>query len=282
MARKSYLTDSGTEKNIGTMTTRELRGYIYDKSREAEKRLESVNLEDTSKAFRDAAEAITGRGGNVRKSTSNLSKKEMQKMAYDLRQFASLDTSSKFAKSIEWQQNKERYKSFIRTQLEDPLFRDQFMKYLTPKGKEQYSEYWHGERDLLDVTGISQKGYQEYKNYISFLSNISTVIESYGYETIKQYAVESKKDPQRAKVIERLLFKIYEDGKGKGWTQAELAKKFSQALDEYDKRSTAAGKVKTKVPTVKTKRSKKSSSGTIRIKQAGKMRTNGSVRERLT
>lgn len=264
------------------MTTRELRGYIYDKSREAEKRLESVNLEDTSKAFRDAAEAITGRGGKVRKSTSDLSKKEMQKMAYDLRQFASLDTSSKFAKSIEWQQNKERYKSFIRTQLEDPLFRDQFMKYLTPKGKEQYSEYWHGERDLSDVTGISQKGYQEYKNYISFLSNISTVIESYGYETIKQYAVESKKDPQRAKVIERLLFKIYEDGKGKGWTQAELAKKFSQALDEYDKRSTAAGKVKTKVPTVKTKRSKKSSSGTIRIKQAGKMRTNGSVRERLT
>ena len=282
MARKSYLTDSGTEKNIGAMTTRELRGYIYDKSREAEKRLESVNLEDTSKAFRDAAEAITGRGGKVRKSTSDLSKKEMQKMAYDLRQFASLDTSSKFAKSIEWQQNKERYKSFIRTQLEDPLFRDQFMKYLTPKGKEQYSEYWHGERDLSDVTGISQKGYQEYKNYISFLSNISTVIESYGYETIKQYAVESKKDPQRAKVIERLLFKIYEDGKGKGWTQAELAKKFSQALDEYDKRSTAAGKVKTKVPTVKTKRSKKSSSGTIRIKQAGKMRTNGSVRERLT
>lgn len=282
MARKSYLTDSGTEKNIGAMTTRELRGYIYDKAREAEKRLESVNLEDSSKAFRDAAEAITGRGGNVRKSTSNLSKKEMQKMAYDLRQFASLDTSSKFAKSIEWQQNKERYKSFIRTQLEDPLFRDQFMKYLTPKGKEQYSEYWHGERDLSDVTGISQKGYQEYKNYISFLSNISTVIESYGYETIKQYAVESKKDPQRAKVIERLLFKIYEDGKGKGWTQAELAKKFSQALDEYDKRSTAAGKVKTKTPTVKTKRSKKSSSGTIRIKQAGKMRTNGSVRERLT
>lgn len=282
MARKTYLKEDGTEKNIGAMTTRELRGYIYDKSREAQKRLDTVNLDDASKAFKNAADVITNKYGKVLKSTSYLNKKEMQQMAYDLRQFASLDTTSKFAKSIEWQQNKEKYKSFIRKQLEDPLFRNDFMKYLTPAGKRQYSEYFHGERELKDVTGISQKGYQEYKNYISFLSNISTVIESYGYETIKQYAVESKKDPQRAKVIERLLFKIYEDGKGKGWTQAELAKKFSQALDEYDKRSTAAGKVKTKTPTVKTKRSKKSSSGTIRIKQAGKMRTNGSVRERLT
>ena len=282
MARKSYLTDSGTEKNIHEMTTRELRGYIYQKARDAQERLDTADMSSASRAFKDAAAAITNRSGKVMKSTSNMTKAEMRERAYELRQFESLDTTSTFAKSIEWQQNKEKYKSFMRTQLEDPLFRDQFKKYLTKKGLEQYEQYRKGEIELKDVTGISKTGYQEYKNYISFLSNISTVIESYGYETIKQYAVESKKDPQRAKVIERLLFKIYEDGKGKGWTQAELAKKFSQALDEYDKRSTAAGKVKTKVPTVKTKRSKKSSSGTIRIKQAGKMRTNGSVRERLT
>lgn len=282
MARKTYLKEDGTEKNIGAMTTRELRGYIYDKSREAQKRLDTVNLDDASKAFKNAADAITNKYGKVLKSTSNLNKKEMQQMAYDLRQFASLDTSSKFAKSIEWQQNKEKYKSFIRTQLEDPLFRNEFMKYLTPAGKQQYSEYFHGERELKDVTGISQKGYQEYKNYISFLSNISTIIESYGYETIKQYAVESKKDPQRAKVIERLLFKIYEDGKGKGWTQADLAKKFSEALDEYDKRSTASAKLKKQVSQTKIKKARKSSSNAIRIKQAGKMRTNGPVRERLS
>ena len=282
MARKSYLTDSGTEKNIHEMTTRELRGYIYQKARDAQERLDTADMSSASKAFKDAAAVITNRSGKVMKSTSNMTKAEMRERAYELRQFESLDTTSTFAKSIEWQQNKEKYKSFMRTQLEDPLFRDQFKKYLTKKGLEQYEQYRKGEIELKDVTGISKTGYQEYKNYISFLSNISTVIESYGYETIKQYAVESKKDPQRAKVIERLLFKIYEDGKGKGWTQAELAKKFSQALDEYDKRSTAAGKVKTKVPTVKTKRSKKSSSGTIRIGQAGKMRTNGSVRERLT
>lgn len=282
MARKSYLTDSGTEKNIHEMTTRELRGYIYQKARDAQERLDTADMSSASKAFKDAAAAITNRSGKVMKSTSNMTKAEMRERAYELRQFESLDTTSTFAKSIEWQQNKEKYKSFMRTQLEDPLFRDQFKKYLTKKGLEQYEQYRRGEIELKDVTGISKTGYQEYKNYISFLSNISTVIESYGYETIKQYAVESKKDPQRAKVIERLLFKIYEDGKGKGWTQAELAKKFSQALDEYDKRFTAAGKVKTKVPTVKTKRSKKSSSGTIRIGQTGKMRTNGSVRERLT
>ena len=282
MARKSYLTDSGTEKNIHEMTTRELRGYIYQKARDAQERLDTADMSSASRAFKDAAAAIMNRSGKVMKSTSNMTKAEMRERAYELRQFESLDTTSTFAKSIEWQQNKEKYKSFMRTQLEDPLFRDQFKKYLTKKGLEQYEQYRKGEIELKDVTGISKTGYQEYKNYISFLSNISTVIESYGYETIKQYAVESKKDPQRAKVIERLLFKIYEDGKGKGWTQAELAKKFSQALDEYDKRSTAAGKVKTKAPTVKIKRSKKSSSGTIRIKQAGKMRTNGSVRERLT
>lgn len=282
MARKTYLKEDGTEKNIGAMTTRELRGYIYDKSREAQKRLDTVNLDDASKAFKNAADAITGKYGKVIKSTSYLNKKEMQQMAYDLRQFASLDTTSKFAKSIEWQQNKEKYKSFIRTQLEDPLFRNEFMKYLTPAGKQQYSEYFHGERELKDVTGISQKGYQEYKNYISFLSNISTIIESYGYETIKQYAVESKKDPQRAKVIERLLFKIYEDGKGKGWTQADLAKKFSEALDEYDKRSTAAQKLKKQASRIKVKKAPKSSSKVIRTKSAGKMRTHGSVRERLT
>lgn len=282
MARKTYLKEDGTEKNIGAMTTRELRGYIYDKSREAQKRLDTVNLDDASKAFKNAADAITNKYGKVIKSTSYLNKKEMQQMAYDLRQFASLDTSSKFAKSIEWQQNKEKYKSFIRTQLEDPLFRNEFMKYLTPAGKQQYSEYFHGERELKDVTGISQKGYQEYKNYISFLSNISTIIESYGYETIKQYAVESKKDPQRAKVIERLLFKIYEDGKGKGWTQADLAKKFSEALDEYDKRNTAAQKLKQQASRIKVKKAPKSSSKAIRTKTAGKMRTHGSVRERLT
>lgn len=283
MARESYLTKTGEEKNIHSMTTRELRGYIYDKARDAQQRLDTVKMEDTTKAFREAASDIIGRYGKVMKSTSNMTKAEMREYAYKLRQFESLDNTSRFAKSVEWKQNRAKYESFIRTQLEDPLFRKDFEKYLTKKGKEQYAQYQQGNIELKDITGISQKGYHDYKNYISFLSNINNIIEAYGYETVKEYAVESRKDPQRGKVIERLLFKIYEDNKGIGLTQAELAKKFRAALHAYDKRQTSASKAKK--PTVKVKHKSKggkSSSNTIKTKTVGKMRTHGAVRERLT
>ena len=282
MARKPYLDETGKEKNIHDMTTRQLRGYIYDKAREAQERLDTIDMADTTKAFRDAASSITNRSGKVMLSTSNMTKSEMRERAYDLRQFASLDTSSGFAKSIEWQQNREKYKSFVRTQLEDPLFRDDFMKNLTKKGLEQYEQYRKGEIELKDITGISKKGFQEYRNYVSFLSNISTIIESYGYETIKQYAVESKNDPQRARVIERLLFKTYNEGKDNGWTQKQLGERFQLALAEYDKQQTAKRQLKEAASSLKIKKGKSSGSGTIRTKSAGKMRTHGTVREKLT
>ena len=282
MARKSYLDETGKEKNIHDMTTRQLRGYIYDKAREAQERLNTIDMSDTTKAFRDAASSITNRSGKVMLSTSNMTKAEMRERAYDLRQFASLDTSSGFDKSIEWQQNREKYKSFVRTQLEDPLFRDDFMKNLTKKGLEQYEQYRKGEIELKDITGISKKGFQEYRNYVSFLSNISTIIESYGYETIKQYAVESKNDPQRARVIERLLFKTYNEGRDNGWTQKQLGERFQLALAEYDKQQTAKRQLKEAASSLKIKKGKSSGSGTIKTKSAGKMRTHGTVREKLT
>lgn len=282
MARKPYLDETGAEKNIHDMTTRQLRGYIYDKAREAQKRLDTIDMKDTTKAFRDAASSITNRSGKVMLSTSNMTKAEMRERAYDLRQFASLDTSSGFAKSIEWQQNREKYKSFVRTQLEDPLFRDDFMKNLTKKGLEQYEQYRKGEIELKDITGISKKGFQEYRNYVSFLSNISTIIESYGYETIKQYAVDSKNDPQRARVIERLLFKTYNEGRDNGWTQKQLGERFQLALAEYDKQQTAKRQLKEAASSLKIKKGKSSGSGTIKTKSAGKMRTHGTVREKLT
>lgn len=280
MARKAYLDSDGNEKNIGTMTTRELRGYIYDKAREAQARLDTTDMDSASKAFKDAARYITNRSGKVMLSTSNMTKAEMKERAYDLRQFESLDTSSGFAQSIEWKENKAKYQSFMRTQLEDPLFREDFMKYLTKKGLEQYEEYRKGNIPLDQITGISKKGYKEYRNYIQFLNNISTIVESYGYETIKQYAVESKNDPNRARVIERLLYKTYSDNIGKGLTQADLADKFAAALAEYDKQQTINANIK-KAASVKTSRPKQSSSGTIRTKQGRKMRTHGTVRERL-
>lgn len=282
MARKPYLDETGKEKNIHDMTTRQLRGYIYDKAREAQKRLDSADLGESSKAFRDAARAITNRSGRVMLSTSNMTKSEMRERAYDLRQFESLDTTSTFSKSIEWKQNAEKYKSFMRTQLEDPLFREDFMKYLTKKGVAQYEQYRKGEIELKDITGISKKGYQEYKNYITFLSNIQNIMEAYGYETIKQYAVDTKNDPKRAKVIERLLFKIYSDNAGKGLTQSEMAEKFTKALAEYDKRQTESSKLKKDISSFKAKKGKAPKGSTIKVKTAGKMRTHGTVRGKLT
>ena len=287
MARESYLDETGKEKNIHEMTTRELRGYIYDKAREAQARLNTADMSEASKAFKDAANAITNRSGKVMQSTSNMTKAEMRERAYDLRQFASLDTTSGFAKSIEWKENRSKYESFIRTQLEDPLFRDEFMKNLTKKGLEQYSEYKKGNIPISGITGISKKGFQEYRGYIQFLSNISTIIEQYGYETIKQYAVESKSDPKRARVIERLLFKIYNDsfddkGKSKGWTQSEMAKRFSKALEAYDKQQTENARILKSVSSMKAKTQKKSTAGSVKIKQGRKMRTHGTVRGKLT
>ena len=156
------------------------------------------------------------------------------------------------------------------------------MKYLTKKGISQYEQYRKGEIELKDITGISKKGYQEYKNYITFLSNIENIMEAYGYETIKQYAVESKSDPKRAKVIERLLFKIYSDNAGKGLTQAEMASKFTKALSEYDKRQTETAKLTKDLSSFKAKKDKTSKGSTIKVKTVGKMRTHGTVRGKFT
>lgn len=265
MARQAY----AEGQNIHSMTARQLRQYIADQAAEAQERINSIDdISDTSRAFRDALSEVTYSNGRIKKSTSYLSKEEMRELAYAYRQFNSLDTTSGFAKSVEWKENKQRYQAFIRSQLQDPLTRDYWKKYITPKGN------------------ISRKGYQDYKEYISFLKSMDEIKQQYGYETIKQYGLDAKKDPERAKAIEKLLLKTYADNKGKGLSQSELNDRFNIALAEYDSQHKTAAK-KTKKPAVKkiaVRKPKKApaSKQNIKIKQGRKMRTDGTIREKLT
>lgn len=284
MARQSY---SETD-NIHSMNTRQLRQYIADQSAEAEKRIATSDLDDTSRAFRDAMQDITYANGRVIKSTSNLNKTEMRELAYNYRQFNSLDTTSGFAQSIEWKENKSRYESFIKNQ---------------SQGKSEYSDYW--KQFILPSGNISKKGYKAYKEYIEFVKTLGEKEkEEFGYRDIKQYGIDAVKssDSKRTKIVSNILNQVYFDAKGKGLTTSEMIDKFKKELEAYDekeakktvkkatrkpsgsKKKTSAKKhsVKksTKIPTVKT--SSKKSQTNVKVKSTGKMKTNATIRERLT
>jgi hypothetical protein len=102
------------------------------------------------------------------------------------------------------------------------------------------------------------------------------MIEAYGYETIKDQYVQSKKgkNPQKSKAIERLLVQTFIENKGKGLTQAELNDRFQMALQRWE----AAQDVK-KMKPVKSK--KKGTGSNIKVKTGKKMKGE-TVRERLT
>ena len=89
MARLPY---KSTEA-INDMNTRQLRQYISDKATEAQARLDTVKIERTSKAFKEALQDIQGRGGKIKRSTSNMSKAEMLEYANALREFNALDVA---------------------------------------------------------------------------------------------------------------------------------------------------------------------------------------------
>lgn len=258
MAREDY----SEAKNIHSMTTRELRGYIYDMSREAQERLDSIDLEDTTRAFRDKASEIVGRSGKVKKSTSYMTKEEMREYAYALRDFASLDTESGYAKSIDWQENKSRYQTFIKNRKDDPFW----SKYITAKGN------------------VSKKGYEEYKQFINFVKSVEDVKLQYTYRTLIEKGTSQIRrggdSKGRLDVMGKLLNKVYADNKGKGLTTDQLVSKFNEAWEDYQDRQSAGIKKISPIkhiPSAKTK--KRKSSSNIKVKQARKMRTDGTVHE---
>lgn len=273
MARKPYASD----QSINSMTTRQLRQYIADQADEAQKRLSTSDLDHATRAFRTAAAQISLDGKKVMRSTSYMLKHEMVERAYDLRDFNSLDDSSGYSKSIDWQENRKRYQSFVKNRLQDPRTPEDVKKYwsqfLTPKGN------------------VSKRGYAAYKQYIEFLKSVSEVQSEYGYREIQRFGIQAAPDPNRRKDISNIFNKIFVQSQGKGLTQAELIDKLHLAIKEYDaeqirrvnelvernKAIAASKKRKTKnIPKVNVKKTRSKSN--IKAKQGRKMKEHGTVR----
>lgn len=259
MARQEY----DENQSIHSMTTRQLRKYIADQADIANKRLTNLDLSETSKAFQDATEAITGSTGKPIRSTSYLSKGEMRELAYSYRDFASLDIYSTYAQSIDWQENRKKYQSFIKNRIEQGD--TYWSKYKTPKGN------------------ISRKGYEDYKNYIEFLKSVQDISKEYGYKQIKQYARNYSQDSKKSNEITKILTDLYAKNKENklGWTQSELIDKANKAINDYLEAEHKKEILRTKsadIPTVKAKPRKKKSSTKVQTKTAGKLREYGTVR----
>lgn len=273
MARKPYASD----QSIHSMTTRQLRQYIADQADEAQKRLSTSDLDHATRAYRTAAAEISLDGKKVMRSTSYMTKAEMRERAYALRDFNSLDDSSGYSRSIDWQENKKRYQSFVKNRLQDPRTPEDVKKYwsqfLTPKGN------------------ISKRGYAAYKQYIEFLKSVNEVQSEYGYREIQRFGIQAAPDPRRRQDISNIFNKIFVQSQGRGLTQAELIDKMHLAIKEYDaeqirkanelvernKAIAAAKKRKTKnIPKVNAKKTK--SKNTIKAKQGRKMKEHGTVR----
>lgn len=262
------------------MNTRQLRQYISDKATEAQARLDSVKIERTSKAFKEALQDIQGRGGKIKRSTSNMSKAEMVDYANALREFSALDVYSGYARDTEYVQNRKRYETFVENMLKDPLL------------KGYWSQFYNAETGAID-----KKGYKKYKQYIQYLKSIEDIKERYGYETLKEYGIEARKDPSRGKAMEHILMQTYEKYKDQGLDQTKLNKKFDEAMADWDaKRERRKQLAKTRKDRKAYRELKKSVKGldkkpkkasaskgaTPKIKQGRKMKTSETVREKLT
>ena len=263
MARVDY----SSAANIHQMTTRQLRDYIYKKSREAQERIDSMDLEAAPKSLQNAASYIIGRGGKVKKSTSYMTKEEMREYAYDLRQFNSLDDSSDFAKSLAWKENKDKYESFIEKQKKDGI------------------KYWD------QFKGDPEAGFYKYQEFIRFVNSVKDTIQDYGYEQIRTYGIDAMKAKQIAKRrrdVVAVLTKVWSENQGKGLDQSKLIDKFNTSMTDFDEMTAKEQrdflnppkpkkKSKAKVPTVKSKTQK--SHNNIKPGKPRKMKQHGTLRK---
>lgn len=273
MARQKYKSD----QSIHSMTTRQLRQYIADQADEAQKRLSTSDLDHATRAYRTAAAEISLDGKKVMRSTSYMTKAEMRERAYALRDFNSLDDSSGYSRSIDWQENKKRYQTFVKNRLQDPR---------TPEG---VKKYWS--QFLTPKGNISKRGYAAYKQYIEFLKSVNEVQSEYGYREIQRFGIQAAPDPRRRQDISNIFNNIFVQSQGRGLTQAELIDKMHLAIKEYDaeqirkanelvernKARAASKKRKSKsIPKVNVKKTKSKSN--IKAKQGRKMKEHGTVR----
>ena len=270
MAERDYMRGEGVTP-IQEMSTRQLRRYVRERAEEARYRVDTLSDDAwLPRAFQEQLEYVEsfgrGRSGGIKKDTSRMSKVEMVEYAYALRDLNILDTESKYAKDTDYKENKERYQSFVRNQLNslNPESREYWSQFLTPKGN------------------ISKRGYQEYKNFINFIKNIDESMTTYGYETIKDIYYDQS-DKKKKDEVEQLLIRTYEENKGKGLTPSQLIDDFYDRLNEQraqqSKPTTKAKPKKAATPSVKAKKGKAPKSGNNIQTKGVKMR-NGAVREK--
>ena len=270
MAERDYMRGEGVTP-IQEMSTRQLRRYVRERAEEARYRVDTLSDDAwLPRAFQEQLEYVEsfgrGRSGGIKKDTSRMSKVEMVEYAYALRDLNILDTESKYAKDTDYKENKERYQSFVRNQLNslNPESREYWSQFLTPKGN------------------ISKRGYQEYKNFINFIKNIDESMTTYGYETIKDIYYDQS-DKKKKDEVEQLLIRTYEENKGKGLTPSQLIDDFYDRLNEQraqqSKPKTKAKPKKAPTPSVKAKKGKAPKSGNNIQTKGVKMR-NGAVREK--
>ena len=260
MAFQEYTED----QSIHSMTTRQLRLYISTMGKEAQSRLDSLDIEDADRALKESISAITIRSGKVRTGTSNMDKAEMREMAYALRTFNQLDTESGFALKTEWQKNKSRYESFIKNRIAE--------------GDSYWSQY------KTEKGNISKKGYEDYKQFIGFMKEIESVKYQFTYKTIKQYGINQMQtgdeSKARLKAMSKMLNKVYAESKGKHLTTSQIIDRFNQEWDDYvethDFKETKP-KVKAKKYTPKKVKREKKTSTSVKTKTVGKMRDNAKV-----
>ena len=260
MAFQEYTED----QSIHSMTTRQLRLYISTMGKEAQSRLDSLDIEDADRALKESISAITTRSGKVRTGTSNMDKAEMREMAYALRTFNQLDTESGFALKTEWQKNKSRYESFVKNRIAEGD--SYWAQYKTEKGN------------------ISKKGYEDYKQFIGFMKEIESIKYQFTYKTIKQYGINQMQtgdeSKARLKAMSKMLNKVYAESKGKHLTTSQIIDRFNQEWDDYVEThdfKESIPKVKAvKYKPSKVKREKKTSTS-VKTKTVGKMRDNAKV-----
>lgn len=266
MSRKSYLSTQA----IHDMSTRQLREYIYQNSREAEERMKTIDLKTAPKALQDQARLIINDRGKVKKSTSYLRKDEMVEMAYALRDFNMLDVQSEYARNKEWESGKTNYTNFIR---EQSKIKDSYwLKYLV-----------NGE--------VSEAGFTEYKMFVNFLRQIGDTALQYGYDDVVQWIEEefgSESATDNLQLMVKVLTDVYNSAGG--ISQDKLIEKFkleySKAKKKQSKKTTSkktSGKKTTKSKkTGKTTYQKgKKSKSDYKIKKGRKMKESGKVRRRI-
>lgn len=253
--------------SIQQMNARQLRLYISRSAKEANERLSSLDPNTMPDSMKDIYQDAATHKGIFLSGTSYMSKQQMQDYAQKLRDFNFLDTESRFARDREYEQNYDRYESFIKRQK-------------SRAGGRYWSQY------INKDGSVSKEGYQEYKQYLNFIRGILNDIQSYSYDAIRETIgisnvrkrfteAKENKDPQRMEKVERIIADAYTKNKEKGLQSKDLNAIIIKEIAKLDEKP----QQKPKKPKVSKPKASKSKGTNVKVKTGKKMKS-GKVREK--